>query len=155
MIRLIVEANKWFDNLSSLKRTIFFFVVIVPFILMPYIIGLILPNLFSDNQIQMIWLFIIGLLTSLRMIAMFKIHKENNNTMNKKPLFFIVKYEKSCTVTTGQITAIGEPIMGAENGDVFYNVESINYTTIVNQNQLYYDKDEYLKALADILVLND
>lgn len=73
-----------------------------------------------------------------------------------RPLFFIVKtYDKSCAVTTGQITAIGEPIVGAENGDVFYHVESLNYSTIVNQNQLYYDKDEYLKALADILALND
>lgn len=74
--------------------------------------------------------------------------------MDKRPLFFIVKYEKSCTVTTGQITAIGEPILGAENGDVFYHVESLNYTTIVNQNQLYYDIGEYLNALSDILALN-
>ena len=76
MIKLIVKANRWYDNLTDLKRTIFFFGVIMTFINTPYIIEVISPNTLNDRQLVLMWATGVFLFTSFRMVAVFNSWKE-------------------------------------------------------------------------------
>ena len=71
MIKLIVKANRWYDNLTEVKRAIFFLLVIMTFINMPYIIEVISPGTLSDRQLVLIWATGVFLFTSFRMVAVF------------------------------------------------------------------------------------
>ena len=76
MIKLIVKANRWYDNLTEVKRYFFFLLVIMTLINMPYIIEVISPNALSDRQLVLTWSTGVFLFTSFRMVAVFNSWKE-------------------------------------------------------------------------------
>ena len=84
MIKLIVKANRWYDNLTDVKRIIFFFGVIMTFINTPYIIELISPNILNDRQLVLIWASAVFLFTSFRMVAVFNSRYEEHKQLNQK-----------------------------------------------------------------------
>jgi hypothetical protein len=83
MIKLIVKANKWYDNLTDVKRAIFFFGVIMTLINTPYIIEIISPATLNDHQVVLVWAFGVFLITALRMVAVFYSWKEEYKKLNK------------------------------------------------------------------------
>ena len=84
MIKLIVKANRWYDNLSDIKRAIFFFGVIMTFINAPYIIEVISPNTLNDKQLVLMWYSGVFLFTLFRMVAVFNSWKEEYKQLNQK-----------------------------------------------------------------------
>ena len=84
MIKLIVKANRWYDNLTDVKRTIFFLLVIMTLINTPYIIEVISPNTLNDRQLVLMWATGVFLFTSFRMVAVFNSRYEEYKQLNQK-----------------------------------------------------------------------
>jgi hypothetical protein len=80
MIKSILKANSWYDNLKEPNRTLFFF-----FVLMPLIYGsqLLLTTIFEEKWGYIYWGFWAMFLVAFRMIPsivdIINMHKKEKN----------------------------------------------------------------------------
>lgn len=78
MIKLILKANKWYDNMKDVNRTLFFFFVLLPIIgglqyFIEYIFNI------SESKSLIIWAFTMLVLVLFRMTpVIFELFSKKN-----------------------------------------------------------------------------